>query len=115
MMRPLGKPPTPSARSTASEPVVSVSTFILVLLPRRMIEPSPNCLVMAERANSMFLSRACACWPLAAGSTRRGVAALGSLVLTRAGVSGRGGGGGFGNGDGGGGGGFGFLGKSGGG
>src|ERR1035437_8836616 len=57
MMRPLGKPPTPRARSMASEPVESVSTFILVLLPRRMIEPSPNCLVMAESASSMFLSR----------------------------------------------------------
>src|SRR4051812_23649979 len=58
MMRPLGRPPTPSARSTASEPVVSVSTFILALSPKRMIEPSPNCLVMEERASSMFLSRA---------------------------------------------------------
>ncbi len=34
-----------------------VSTFILVLLPRRMIEPSPNCFVIEESASSMFLSR----------------------------------------------------------
>src|ERR1035438_5946883 len=59
MMRPSGRPPTPSARSIASEPVESVSTFILALLPRRMIEPSPNCLVIEDRASSMFLSRAC--------------------------------------------------------
>ena len=58
MMRPRGRPPTPRARSTASDPVESVSTFILALLPRRMIEPSPNCLVIEERASSMFLSRA---------------------------------------------------------
>src|SRR5690348_3649385 len=58
MMRPLGRPPTPSMRSMASEPVESVSTFILALLPRRMIEPSPNCLVMLETARSMFFSRA---------------------------------------------------------
>src|SRR5436190_22079851 len=58
MMRPRGRPPTPRARSMASEPVESVSTFILALLPRRMIEPSPNCLVMLETASSMFFSRA---------------------------------------------------------
>src|SRR5258708_386193 len=57
MMRPSGKPPTPRARSTAREPVESVSTFIFALLPSRMMEPSPNCLVMEERASSMFLSR----------------------------------------------------------
>src|ERR1019366_1047924 len=60
MMRPSGRPPPPSGRSMASEPVERVSTFILVLLPRRMIEPSPNCFVMDERASSMFLSRVCA-------------------------------------------------------
>ena len=41
----------------ASEPVESVSTFILALLPRRMMEPSPNCLLMEESASSMFFSR----------------------------------------------------------
>jgi hypothetical protein len=44
----------------ANEPVESVSTFILALLPRRMMDPSPNCFVIEESANSMFLSRVCA-------------------------------------------------------
>ena len=44
----------------AREPVDMVSTFILALLPRRMIEPSPNSLVIEESASSMFLSRMCA-------------------------------------------------------
>src|ERR1017187_2160587 len=65
MMRPSGRPPTPSARSIASEPVEMVSTFILALLPRRMIEPSPNCLVIEDRASSMFLSRV---WAAGAGA-----------------------------------------------
>ena len=51
----------------AREPVESVSTFILVLLPRRMIEPSPNCLVMEESASSMFFSRTCVTAGAAAG------------------------------------------------
>src|SRR4051812_3542752 len=59
MMRPFGSPPTPRARSIASEPVESVSTFIFALLPSRMIEPSPNCLLMEESASSTFLSRTC--------------------------------------------------------
>ena len=42
----------------ASEPVEMVSTTMRVALPRRMMDPSPNCLVMAETASSMFLSRA---------------------------------------------------------
>src|SRR5689334_12181111 len=54
MIRPLGSPPTPRARSTASEPVETVSTFIFALLPSRMIEPSPNCLVIADKARSRF-------------------------------------------------------------
>src|SRR5258706_13331746 len=62
-VRPLGNPPTPKARSTAREPVVSTSTFILALSPSRMMEPSPNCFVMEERASSIFLSRA---WATAA-------------------------------------------------
>src|ERR1035438_1772641 len=81
MMRPSGRPPTPSARSIASEPVESVSTFILALLPRRMIEPSPNCLVIEDRASSMFLSRA---WAGGAGAAFVS-AALGGGVLDRAG------------------------------
>src|SRR5271157_1716503 len=65
MMRPRGRPPTPSARSIARDPVETVSTFILALLPRRMIEPSPNCLVIEDSASSMFLSRA---WGAGAGA-----------------------------------------------
>src|SRR5579863_8329642 len=55
-MRPSGSPPTPRARSTASDPVESVSTFILAFVPRRMIEPSPNSFEIAESASSMFFS-----------------------------------------------------------
>ncbi len=78
MMRPRGRPPTPSARSIASEPVESVSTFILALLPRRMIEPSPNCFVMEERASSMFLSRV---WAATATAEAFGSAALAGGAL----------------------------------
>src|SRR5476651_231247 len=76
-MRPLGRPPTPSARSIAREPVESVSIFILWLLPRRMIEPSPNCLVMEESASSMFFSRT---WETGAGE----LAALAGAALDMA-------------------------------
>ncbi len=58
MIRPRGSPPTPRARSMASEPVEIVSTIMRVALPRRMMEPSPNSLVMAETAISIFLARA---------------------------------------------------------
>src|SRR5271169_6748663 len=81
MMRPSGRPPTPSARSIASEPVESVSTFILALLPRRMIEPSPNCLVIEDSASSMFLSRA---WGAGAGAAGFVSAALGGGALDMA-------------------------------
>ena len=46
------------APQSASEPVLSVSTFIFELLPSRMIEPSPNCLVMEESASSQCRARA---------------------------------------------------------
>ena len=59
----------------AREPVESTSTFILVLLPSRMIEPSPNCFVIAERARSMFLSRA---W--VAGATAAALAGTGAAL-----------------------------------
>ena len=58
MIRPRGRPPTPKVRSMASEPVEMVSTTMRVALPRRMMDPSPNCLVIAETASSIFLSRA---------------------------------------------------------
>src|SRR5690606_14007817 len=44
----------------ASDPVESVSTFIFCASPRRMIEPSPNCFVMALIARSTFLRDALA-------------------------------------------------------
>src|SRR5690606_17764865 len=56
-MRPIGRPPMPRARSTASEPVDTAATFILLIEPRRMTLPSPNCLVMAEIARLRFFSR----------------------------------------------------------
>ena len=40
-MRPLGRPPMPSARSSASEPVEMASTFAACSSPQRMIEPLP--------------------------------------------------------------------------
>src|SRR5688500_12645878 len=43
MMRPRGIPPTPSAMSSAIEPVGTVSTASDVRCPRRMTEPLPNC------------------------------------------------------------------------
>src|SRR5688572_26799628 len=86
MMRPLGKPPTPSARSTASEPVLSVSTFILALLPSRMIEPSPNCFVMEESASSIFFSRT---WVAAASAPLEEAAFLSLALVARSTGSGR--------------------------
>src|SRR5437867_603390 len=43
MTRPRGKPPTPRAMSTASEPVEIASIFSPALAPSFMIEPFPNC------------------------------------------------------------------------
>src|SRR5581483_3349222 len=57
-MRPRGKPPTPSARSSAIEPVGMASTAMrLVPSPRRMIAPLPNCFSMPETARSSARSR----------------------------------------------------------
>ena len=42
----------------AKSDVEIVFTSILVALPRRMMEPSPNCLVIEETARSMFFWRA---------------------------------------------------------
>ena len=66
----------------AREPVDSVSTFILWLLPRRMIEPSPNCFVIAESARSIFFSRATTAVEVAAGVVLAGAALdMGALDL----------------------------------
>ena len=50
----------------ASEPVEMVSTFIFALSPKRMMEPSPNCLVIALMARSTFLRAAT--WLAGAGA-----------------------------------------------
>src|SRR5919106_2695969 len=43
VIRPRGTPPTPRARSSATEPVETAGTFCASRSPRRMIEPRPNC------------------------------------------------------------------------
>src|SRR5579885_2766311 len=53
MTRPRGTPPTPSAASNEIEPVEMVETGATAsLLPRRIIEPLPNCFSICERASS---------------------------------------------------------------
>src|SRR6476620_11332845 len=52
VIRPRGMPPTPSARSSAIEPVGIVSTCCRSAEPRRMIEPEPNCFSIARIAAS---------------------------------------------------------------
>src|SRR5579871_5958924 len=51
-MRPRGTPPTPSARSSAIDPVGITSTVNRVACPRRMIAPLPNCFSILLRAIS---------------------------------------------------------------
>src|SRR5712691_5112075 len=51
--RPRGKPPTPSAMSTASEPLGIASTFSPAEAPSFMIEPFPNCFSICWIACSM--------------------------------------------------------------
>src|SRR6187431_30223 len=57
MMRPRGSPPTPSATSSAIEPVGMTSTGARSSLPNRMTEPFPNCLSIWARADSRAFSR----------------------------------------------------------
>src|SRR5439155_16886659 len=54
-MRPRGKPPTPSARSTAIEPVEMTSIFSSAAAPSFMIEPFPNCFSICRIAWSIAL------------------------------------------------------------
>jgi hypothetical protein len=54
-MRPRGRPPQPSATSSATEPVGMTSTGWTSLPSSRMIEPEPNCLWMARIASAMLL------------------------------------------------------------
>src|SRR3989441_4184798 len=52
-MRPRGKPPTPSARSTAIEPVEMTSIFSSAAAPSFMIEPFPTCFSIGRIAWSI--------------------------------------------------------------
>src|SRR2546428_296826 len=55
--RPRGIPPTPRAASRESEPVGIAGTSTFSRLPRRMIEPLPNCLSICARAASIARAR----------------------------------------------------------
>src|SRR6188474_831971 len=72
-MRPRGTPPTPSARSSATDPVEIDSTFWAARSPRRMIAPRPNCFSIwrmaasTARPRSPFLSTGT--WATATGAS----------------------------------------------
>src|SRR5919112_6090033 len=51
-MRPRGTPPTPRARSSATEPVDTAGTFCASRSPSRMIAPRPNCFSIWRMAAS---------------------------------------------------------------
>ena len=57
VMRPRGMPPTPSARSSAIEPVGIVSRTSFSRDPSFMIAPRPNCFSIVARAASTALPR----------------------------------------------------------
>src|SRR5688500_4535860 len=57
MTRPRGRPPTPSAMSSAMEPVGMTAIWTTGRSPRRITEPLPNCLSICARARSSALSR----------------------------------------------------------
>ena len=57
VIRPRGMPPTPSARSSAIEPVGMVSTWSFSRDPSFMIAPRPNCFSIEARAASTALPR----------------------------------------------------------
>jgi hypothetical protein len=58
MMRPRGKPPTPSAMSSETEPEETAWTSLTSAssLPRRMMEPLPNSFSMDATASSIAFS-----------------------------------------------------------
>ena len=61
MTRPRGTPPTPSAASKEIEPVEMVEMGTTAsLLPRRMMEPLPNCFSICESASSTARERSSA-------------------------------------------------------
>ena len=55
-MRPLGKPPIPSAISSPKEPVEIAGIDSLSVSPSRIIEPLPNCLSICDRAAARAFS-----------------------------------------------------------
>src|SRR5688500_7501391 len=57
MTRPRGRPPTPSATSSAMEPVGMTAVCTTGRSPRRITEPLPNCLSICANARSRALSR----------------------------------------------------------
>src|SRR5215475_5586197 len=57
MIRPRGRPPTPSATSKAIEPVGITAIGTTGRSPRRITEPLPNCLSICARARSSAFSR----------------------------------------------------------
>src|SRR4051794_17491104 len=57
MTRPRGRPPTPSAMSSAMDPVGMTAIWTTGRSPRRITEPLPNCLSICARARSSALSR----------------------------------------------------------
>src|SRR5574340_299338 len=60
-MRPLGRPPTPSATSSAIDPVGITEIGCRASSPRRITEPLPKVLSICANASSSALSRSCAC------------------------------------------------------
>src|SRR6185312_13725192 len=80
VIRPRGMPPTPSARSSAIEPVGMVSTCCRSAEPRRMIEPEPNCFSMARIAASTARPRSAP----AVFSPFRSMTAIVTLLCVRA-------------------------------
>ena len=62
MTRPRGTPPTPSAASKEMEPVEMAAMGTTSLLPRRMMEPLPNCFSICESAKSIARERSSATW-----------------------------------------------------
>ncbi len=57
VIRPRGMPPTPSARSSAIEPVGITSIAVIEWAPSFMIEPVPNCFSIAWMAAATALPR----------------------------------------------------------
>src|SRR3954468_20630606 len=75
VIRPRGIPPTPSARSSAIDPVGIASTCCFSEVPSFMIEPRPNCFSIERMAASTALVRSV----FARSTARSGVALIAPL------------------------------------